>query len=343
MKRLLLIFVILCILSPSLSAQKEVIYFYEEGCPQCERVSLILNELSQEHSLHIIMYDVATQEGYTLFKRYGFATTPALLINGKKLEGKIEKSDILRALKGYRWYYFLIALVLGFLSGVSPTLMGVHTDIIDEVGRTTREETEVIFRSLLFYSGILVTAFCLFLVLDVVLSFPFVAVLLGIVVSLNLLNSGLHSFNSYTRIDLYIKTKFITLGPFSVLKLGLLHGIAKFSDSVPMFLPLMYIIITEGAFIQDLGLFLLLCTGIILSYAVILLLAIVQINLFKKFKNERISQVYFCVSGLSVMAVSLLLLWEILEEAHILTALILTVLVTVVSGVLMGFRRRVVY
>ncbi len=345
MNRLFLvyIFILISVLSPPLSAQDEVIYFYEEGCLQCENVSFILDELSQEYPLHIIEYDVGTVEGYTLFEQYGFTTTPALIVNGKKLEGKIGRSDILKALsRGYEWYHFLAALVLGLLSGLSPTLMEMHGDIISEVARTTREETDVVMRSLLFFVGIFCIVLCLFFVFGIGL-FSFLAPLLGIALALNLLNSGLHSFNSYTKIDLYIKAKFITLESSSVLKLGGLHGMLKFPDSVPMFLPLLYFVITRGKFSQDLILCVLFCTGIVVSYLVILVLAIVQINLFKTFRNERFSQLYFSVSGLFVMAVSVLLLWEIMNEIHLWIAVVCAVIVISISGVLIGFKRRIIY
>lgn len=341
---LVCIFVLIGVLCPPLSAQHEVVYFYEEGCPQCEKVSFILDELSQEYSITITKYDVGTVEGYNLFTQYKFTTTPALIVNGKRLEGEIERSDILKAvLLEYEWYHFLVALLLGLLSGLSPTLMRVHADIIAEVARTTRQEIDVVVRSLLFCAGIFCIAFCLFFVFDVIGYLHFAAVLVGIVFSLNLLNSGLHAFNSYTRIDLYIKAKFITLEPASLLKLGGLHGLLKFSDSVPLFLPVMYLVITRGGLSQDFILCALFFIGIIVSYLVILVLAIIQVNLFRTFKDELVSQVYFSVSGLFVMAMSGLLLWEILDEVHVGAALTLTVAVVVVSGVLIGFKRRIIY
>lgn len=343
MNRVFLIFLIFIIVLPALSAQQEIIYFYEEGCPLCEKVSLLLEELSKEYSLTIIKYDVGTAEGYTTFKQHGFTVTPALLINGKPLEGEIEKADIVKALQYYEWYHYLVALGIGVVSGLSPTLMKMHADIIAEVASTTRQELDVVVRSVLFYVGIICCAFCLFFVFDVVGSLHFVAVLLGFAISVNLLNSGLHSFNSYTSIDLYIKAKFITLDSDSVLKMGFLHGIAKFSDSVPLFIPLMYFVITRGAFTQDVVLALLFCAGIIVSYCILFVLALVQINLFRKLRNEQVSLMYFSAAGLVVMAASVWLLWEILDTLNVGIALVLTVIVVVTSGVLIGFKRRIIY
>ena len=153
-----------------LSAEEEIIYFYEEGCPQCTQVSVILDEIAQKYPVRITSYDVATVEGYALFKEYGFITTPALVINGKNLGGEgdeITKSDIVRALQKYEWIHFVISLVLGLFSGLSPTLMSVHADIISEVARTTRREMDVVVRSLLFYVGIFAVQLCLFLVFEI--------------------------------------------------------------------------------------------------------------------------------------------------------------------------------
>ncbi|MBU7017705.1 MAG: thioredoxin family protein [Theionarchaea archaeon] len=327
-----------------LSAQEEIIYFYEEGCPQCARVSLLLDEIAQEYSVRIVSYDVATVEGYTLFKEYGFVTTPALIIEGKKVGGEgieITKSDIIRALQKYEWFHFIISLGLGLLSGLSPTLMNVHADIISEVARTTRREMDVVLRSLLFYVGIFAVQICLFFIFEIDF-LHFMAVLLGFVLSLNLLNSGLHSFNSYTRIDLYIKAKFITLEPQSVLKLGFLHGLVKFSDSVPFFLVLLWFIITRGSLSEDIYVGLLFFLGIVLSYFLVFAMAIVQVNLFRTFKEELLGKIYFTVSGIAVMAISLWMLWEIQDEISIWTGVILAAAVIVVSGVLVGFKRRIV-
>ena len=326
------------------SAQQEVVYFYEEGCPQCRVVSSILGELSKEYSLNVITYDVGTPEGYSLFTEYGFTTTPALFIHGKKMEGIITTTDIVNALqRSHEWYHFVLALILGLVSGLSPSLMRVHADIISEVARTTREETDVVMRSLLFCVGIFVCAFCLFVVVDGVEGFHFLAVLLGLAVSVNLLNSGLHSFNSYTSIDLYIKAKFIALDAGSVLKLGFLHGIGKFSDSVPLFVPLLFLGITRGHFLQDFILVVLFCAGIIVVYVILLVLAIMQINLFKKLKEESFSKVFFSASGLVVITTSVWLLWEILGEVAVGVAVVLTLVVIAVSGVLIGFKRRIIY
>ena len=327
-----------------LSAEEEIIYFYEEGCPQCARVSLILDEIGKEYSVSITSYDVATVDGYTLFKEYGFVTTPALIVQGKKLGGagtEITKSDIIRALQKYEWFHFIISLGLGLLSGLSPTLMGVHADIISEVARTTRREMDVVLRSLLFYVGIFAVQLCLFFIFEIDF-LNFVAVFLGFVLSINLLNSGLHSFNSYTRIDLYIKAKFITLEPLSVLKLGFLHGVVKFPDSVPFFLVLLWLVITRGSLSEDVYMGLLFFTGIVISYFLVFVMAIVQVNLFRTFKEDLLSKLYFSISGISVMGVSLWMLWEIRDDISIWIGVVVAAVIIVVSGVLVGFKRRIV-
>lgn len=324
-----------------LSAQSEVVYFYEEGCLQCERLSPILDELAAEYSLSIAKYDVGTAEGYNLFKEYGLTKTPALLIHGKILEGNIERTAIVEALhESNSLLYLVIAFILGMVSALSPTLMSVHSDIISDVARTTRKEMDVVMRSLLFYAGIWVIAACLFLILSNKAMYYIIGPFFGFVLSLSLLNSALHSFNSYTRIDLYIKAKIITIESTSALKLGLLHGIGKFPDSLPLFFPLLYIV--SGAFSSNLGALMLFFLGMAACYAVILLLAIVQINLFRKLA-EGISQLYFFGAGLLVMTTSIFLFLEAADEFNFLIGLILVVLVTIVSGILVGFKRRIVY
>lgn len=328
------------------SSQQEIIYFYEEGCPECAALLPVVEEISQEYNLTIISYDVGTVQGYALFNEHGFTTTPALVINGRKLEGIIKREDIIRLLGGdkdYEWYHYLVSLILGLVSGLSPTLMGMHADIISEVARTSRNEIDVVMRSLLFYVGILTVAFCLFYVFNSIYSLHIVVVFLGFVLSINLLNSGLHSFNSYTRIDLYIKAKYITLEPRSVVYLGFLHGFLKFADSVPLFIFLMWLVITRGSFADDLIVVLLFCAGVVILYFIMLTMAIAQINLFRQFKDSFASQIYFSLAGFAVMAGSLWLLWEIRNEIVVWVAVILTVVVAGLSGILIGFKRRIVY
>lgn len=328
-----------------LSGQIEVIYFYEEGCSQCEAVSLILDELAQEYSLTVERYDVATVEGYRLFREYGFTLTPALVIQGETMEGQIGRTDILDALQGrsHRLIHYITALVLGLLSGLSPTLMGVHTDIISEVARTTREEKDVVTRSLLFYAGIFAIAFCVFFVFSAEAVYQTVGAFFGFVIFLNLLNSALHSFNSYTRIDLYIKAQFITLEPASALKLGLFHGLGKFSDSVPFFIPVLYLIGSRGSLSQDVIVFVLFLTGIVIVYVLLLVLAIVQLNIFRRVGEEWVRQVYFSAAGLLAMAVSVLVFLEVMHEFNLRITFFLMVIIIVISGVLIGFKRRIVF
>lgn len=336
-----LFFIILLAFQPlSQPPSQVVVYFYEEGCPQCEQLTPVLEELSQEYSFTILKYDVATVEGYNLFKQYGFTRTPALLIKGKKLEGVIDRKDIIDALSGFSWYNFLLALALGVVSGFSPTFMNVHSDIIAEVGRTTRRESDVFVRSLIFYAGIFAVAFCLFVAL---INFHFGTVLLGFVISMNLLNSGLHFFNSYTKIDSFIKSKFMTLNAYPVLKLGALHGAVKFPDSAPFFIPLLYLAIIGGSLSKDFIIFGLFLFGIVLSYVVVLVLAIVELNLFRKFKDQLVNQLYFAMSGIAVMVISAQLLWEIMDELNMMVSLVLLGIVVCGSGILIGLKRRIIY
>jgi hypothetical protein len=243
----------------------------------------------------------------------------------------------------YEWYYFFIALFLGLLSGISPILMRVHSDIISEVARTTREESDVFARSLIFYVGILAVTALLFFIFNMSVYLHFVLALFGVAIFVNLLNSGLHSFNSYTKVDLFIKATFLTLDSSSVLKLGLLHGIAKFSDSVPFFFPVMCLVIARGSFSQDLVFFILFLTGIVLSYVIILSLAMARINLFKKFRTNLFNQLYFVFSGLIVMGCSVWLFWQVSDELNVYVGLIAVVAAIVITGMLIGFKRRIVY
>ncbi|MBU7044662.1 MAG: hypothetical protein HXS47_13810 [Theionarchaea archaeon] len=237
----------------------------------------------------------------------------------------------------------LLTLILGMLSGLSPTLLKIHANIITEVAHTTRQETDVIIRSLLFNGGLFFVLTCLFLLLTLIPAFSFIVVLLGIVVGINLLNSALHAFNSYTRIDIILKTKFISYAPGSAVQLGFLHGIGKFSDSAPFFLVVVYLAITGGPIAPSLLLLLFYLLGILLTYGILLLYALFKVNVFRKFLGSGAKKGYFFPSALLVFTISSLLMWNIRSAVNTSLAISLTALVLILSGVIIGFKKRIIY
>lgn len=240
-------------------------------------------------------------------------------------------------------HMILLALMLGVLSGLSPTLLKIHADIITEVAHTTRQETDVIIRSLLFNGGLFFVIISLFLLLTRIPAFSFIAVLLGIVVGINLLNSALHAFNSYTRIDIILKAKFISYTPGTAIQLGFLHGIGKFSDSAPLFLVVVYLAITGRSIVPSLLLLLFYLLGILLTYTILLLYALFRVNIFRKFLGSVAKKGYFFPSALLVFTISSLLMWNIRSTVNTSLAISLTALVLILSGVIIGFKKRIIY
>jgi cytochrome c biogenesis protein CcdA len=237
----------------------------------------------------------------------------------------------------------LLGLLLGLISGLSPTLLKNYSDIISEVAQTTRQEKDVIIRSLLFCGGVFAVLICLFFILTSLEFFSFLTVLLGTVVVINLLNSALHAFNSYTRIDLILRAKFTSFTSLSSLQIGLLHGIAKFPDSAPLFLVMVYLAITRGSTGQDIQILVLYLSGILLSYGTLLLYALFRVNIFRKFSHNRFMQVYFMSSAFFVLVTSVLLMWNIKTTVDTSLAILLTGIIMVISGVLIGFKKRIIY
>lgn len=237
----------------------------------------------------------------------------------------------------------LMGLLLGLITGLSPTLLKNQGDIISEVAQTTRQEKDVIIRSLLFYGGLFIVLICLFFILTGLEFFSFMTVLLGMVVMINLSNSALNAFNSYTRIDLILKAQFISFSPLSSLQVGLLHGVAKFADSAPLFLVLMYLAITRGSAGQDTLILILYLSGILLSYCILLLYALFRVNIFRKFAHNRFIQIYFISSAFFVLVTSGILMWEIKTTVNASLAILLTGIIIMISGVLIGFKKRIIY
>lgn len=237
----------------------------------------------------------------------------------------------------------LMGLLLGIITGFSPTLLKNQGDIISEVAQTTRQEKDVIIRSLVFYGGLFIVLICLFFILTGLDFFSFMTVLLGMVVMINLSNSALNAFNSYTRIDLILKAKFISFTMLSSLQVGLLHGIAKFADSAPLFLVLVYLAITRGSTGEDTLILILYLSGILLSYCILMLYALFRVNIFRKFAHNRFIQIYFISSAFFVLVTSLMLIWEIKTTVNASLAILLTAIIIVISGVLIGFKKRIIY
>lgn len=241
------------------------------------------------------------------------------------------------------YWIYVAAFGLGILSGLSPTLIRVYTDIISEVARTTRNEMDVAIRSLLFCAGILPAALIAFVILSSTPMFHVLGIVLGFAIALNLFNTGLHVFNSYTRIDKYIKSKFMYLDAFSVLKMGVIHGIGKFSDSVPFFIPAVCLAIVTGSFFQSLFLFILFYAGIVVSFVVLLVLALLRFNIFRWFESQLVTQVYFFAAGGTTMGVSVWLFWVLRDIITVRITFFLVLILIIFSGILIGHNRRIVY
>ena len=186
-------------------------------------------------------------------------------------------------------------------------------------------------------------ALVLFFIFNLNTYLSFLAVVFGFFISINLLNSGLHSFNSYTKIDPYIKATFITLDSFSVLKLGLIHGIAKLPDSIPFFIVVIYVVVMKGVFVEDLVVCLLFLTGIVIVYAVFLFLATRGRNFFRILGDAAVEQVYYAAAGITSMGVAVALFWELFTAVNVTVVFIIVFAVIVGAGILIGFHRRIIY
>jgi cytochrome c biogenesis protein CcdA len=237
----------------------------------------------------------------------------------------------------------LWGLLLGLISGLSPTLLKTHADIISEVAQTTRQETDVIIRSLLFNGGIFLVLCPLFFILTSSDMFSLVTVLLGVVIGFNLLNSALRAFNSYTRIDIILKAKFVTYASGKSLQIGILHGLGKCADSAPLFLVVVYLTHPHGSFTNTILLLMLFLLGIVLTYLIFFLYALIGVNIFRKFTHNRIKQGFFMSCALLVLITAVMHMWDIRTTVNTSLAIVLTCILLVTSGAIIGFKKRIIY
>jgi len=84
----ILLFSILPLATGAVSDPVEVIFFYEEGCDDCNAFKPILLEIEEEmgDKINVTRCDVFTSEGWDLFSSYGFTKVPSLVIGDTLLE-----------------------------------------------------------------------------------------------------------------------------------------------------------------------------------------------------------------------------------------------------------------
>ncbi|MHC1605316.1 MAG: cytochrome c biogenesis protein CcdA, partial [Candidatus Methanofastidiosia archaeon] len=66
----------------------EIIFFYEEGCSDCQAFKPHLDVIEQKYgdNIHVTRYDVFTSEGWDIYVSYGFTKVPAIVIGDTKLQ-----------------------------------------------------------------------------------------------------------------------------------------------------------------------------------------------------------------------------------------------------------------
>ncbi|RZN48968.1 hypothetical protein EF808_02425 [archaeon] len=78
---------------PESSEPLQVIFFYEEGCTDCQAFKPTLDEIEEEYGsrIEVTRHDVFTSEGWDLYTSYGFTKVPALVIGSTALEYESDK------------------------------------------------------------------------------------------------------------------------------------------------------------------------------------------------------------------------------------------------------------
>jgi hypothetical protein len=69
----------------------------------------------------------------------------------------------------------------------------------------------------------------------------------------------------------------------------------------------------------------------------------VGINIFRKFTHDRIKQGFFLSSALLVLTAAVMLMWDIRTTVNTSLAISLTCILLVISGMIIGFKKRIIY
>lgn len=154
-------------------------YFYDPACQKCARASPVIDKVVDLYGNGVVFlkYNVLTDKGLELAKKYSLPGVPSVVINGEKLiaygdyNGDTEKFEALlkEAIDSASLSHVNVpaenkivltipsVLVVGFLAGFNPCLLAILAFIASVTLATTGRRRNVLLIVLMFSLGIFVT------------------------------------------------------------------------------------------------------------------------------------------------------------------------------------------
>jgi len=182
--RILIAVILIALFFPLISSaqvEKTVIveYFYDPGCQKCAKASPVIDSVVNSYGARVNFskYNILTDEGLALAKKYRLPGVPSVVINNEKLiayedyngnttrleellrEG-IEKAESSPAATNAGKKIVLSVpsvLVVGFLAGFNPCLLAILAFIASVTLATTGRRRNVLLIVLMFSLGIFTT------------------------------------------------------------------------------------------------------------------------------------------------------------------------------------------
>ncbi len=184
--RILIAVVLLALFFPLISSaqtEKTVIveYFYDPGCQKCAKASPVIDNVVNSYGARVNFskYNILTDEGLALAKKYTLPGVPSVLINNEKLiayedyngnttrleellRDAIEKASISPAATNVSTERKIVlsvpsVLVVGFLAGFNPCLLAILAFIASVTLATTGRRRNVLLIVIMFSLGIFTT------------------------------------------------------------------------------------------------------------------------------------------------------------------------------------------
>ncbi|MBU6997957.1 MAG: glutaredoxin family protein [Theionarchaea archaeon] len=338
MKKLIIFIILTGLLLAPVTAEKiEIVMFHTPGCDFCAQVEEWLDELKAEYGddITIRTVDVTSREGWNEFKGYGFSLTPAVAVNGVKLESEeITKESLIAAIEeggqeqeSEKSISFL-TLMFGILSGTTACVLAVAAFMFAMVTSRQSKFTSILLTAISFGLGLIVV----FMVMAVILGIGsysltggaastvrfYVSLALAYVV----LVLGLNQFNyAFEVVKLPISTKKFferilegTLGRMGYLGaflFGILFAPVKLPCAIPALGLVMERILLKGDLVEGLALAAIYGVGVLIPLIVVAIISGGSAQYASKLRwSETYRKVSWGIGGTIVLIVAAWIFWN---------------------------------
>ncbi|MGC1121267.1 MAG: cytochrome c biogenesis protein CcdA [Candidatus Methanofastidiosia archaeon] len=338
MKKLVIFIILIGLLLAPVTAKKiEIVLFHTPGCDFCAQVDEWLDELKAEYGDDLVIrkVDVTTREGWNEFKSYDFALTPAVAVNGTKLQSEeITKERLITAIekagqeqeseRSIRFW----TLALGIISGTTACVLAVAAFMFAMVTSRQSKFTNILLTALSFGLG-LITVFMVMAVLLGIGSYSLtggtastVRFYVSLALAYIVLVLGINQFNyAFEFVKLPVSTKRFferilegTVGKkgyFGAFIFGILFAPVKLPCAIPALGLVMERIISQGDLAEGLALAGIYGIGVLVPLIVVAVISGGSAQYASKLRwSETYRKVSWGIGGVVVLAVAVWIFWN---------------------------------